>query len=156
MKLLDMLKNKIKYNKKTMIFLLIIVIIGIISGSFFSVILNQNDKQLVIDNIKNYIDNISKINNIEILKNTLIINLLIILFIWILGISVIGLLIVILLIFWKSFTLSFTISSFIITYKRTFISSYIYISSSNNKYINYTICRIICNKIFNSYNKMHF
>ena len=116
MKLLDMLRNKIKYNKKTMIFLLIIVIIGIISGSFFSVILNQNDKKLVIDSITNYIDNISKINNIEILKNTLIINLLIIIFIWILGISVIGLLIVILLIFWKSFTLSFTISSFIITY----------------------------------------
>ena len=116
MKLLDMLRNKIKYNKKTMIFLLIIVIIGIISGSFFSVILNQSDKQLVIDNIKSYIDNVSKINNIEILKNTLIINILIILFIWILGISVIGLLIVILLIFWKSFTLSFTISSFIITY----------------------------------------
>ena len=99
MKILDMLKNKIIYNKKTMLFLVIIVIIGILTGSFFSVILNQNDKQLVIDNITNYIENINKINNLEILKNTLLINILVIFGIWILGISVIGLFIVIIL-FW--------------------------------------------------------
>ncbi len=128
MKILDMLKNKIKYNKKTMLFLVIIVIIGILTGSFFSVILNQNDKQLVIDNITNYIENINKINNLEILKNTFIVNILVIFGIWILGISVIGLFIVIILLFWKSFTLSFTVSSFILTYNlKGLLLSFIYI-----------------------------
>ena len=115
MKLLDMLRNKVKYSKKIMAFLTIIVIFGIISGSFLSVILNSQDKQLVTDNIKNFIESIS-FNNIDILKNTLLVNVLLIVGIWILGISVIGLIIVIVLVFWKSFTLGFTISSFILTY----------------------------------------
>ena len=116
MKYLDKLRNKIKYNKKTMLFLIILVIIGIISGSFLSVILNSNDKQLVQDNIKNFIENIKSFNNINILKNTILINIIMVLGIWILGISVIGLIIVICLVFWKAFTLSFTISGFILTY----------------------------------------
>ena len=116
MKYLDKLRNKIKYNKKTMLFLIILVIIGIISGSFLSVILNSNDKQLVQDNIKNFIENIKSFNNINILKNTILINIIMVLGIWILGISVIGLIIVICLVFWKAFTLSFTISEFILTY----------------------------------------
>ena len=115
MKILDMLRNKVKYSKKIMTFLTIIVIFGIISGSFLSVILNSQDKQLVTDNIKNFIESIS-FNNIDILKNTLLVNILLIVSIWILGISVIGLIIVIILVFWKSFTLGFTISSFILTY----------------------------------------
>lgn len=110
-----MLRNKVKYSKKIMAFLTIIVIFGIISGSFLSVILNSQDKQLVTDNIKNFIESIS-FNNIDILKNTLLVNVLLIVGIWILGISVIGLIIVIVLVFWKSFTLGFTISSFILTY----------------------------------------
>ena len=116
MKILDKLQNKIKYNKKVMLFLSIIVIMGIISGSFLSVILKNNDKQLVINNIKNFVENINNVNNIELLKNSLLINIILILGIWILGISIIGLFIVIVLIFWKSFTLGFTISSFILTY----------------------------------------
>ena len=116
MKILDKLRNKIKYNKKVMLFLTIIVIIGIISGSFLTVILKSDDKQLVINNIQDFINNIKLINNLDVLKNTLIINVLFLLGIWVLGISIIGLFIVIGLIFWKSFTLGFTISSFILTY----------------------------------------
>ena len=116
MKIVDKLRNKIKYNKKTMLFLTIIVIIGIISGSFLSVILNSNDKQLVQDNIKNFIENINSLNYIDVLKNTLLVNVIMVLVIWLLGISVIGLIIVICLVFWKAFTLSFTISAFILTF----------------------------------------
>ena len=116
MKILDMLKNKIKYNKKVMLFLIIIVIIGIISGSFLSVILNTSDKALITDNIKKFIENLNSLNYIDIFKNTIFINIILIIGIWILGISVIGLFIVILLVFWKAFTLSFTISGFILTY----------------------------------------
>ena len=128
MKYLDKLRNKIKYNKKTMLFLIILVIIGIISGSFLSVILNSNDKQLVQDNIKNFIENIKSFNNINILKNTILINIIMVLGIWILGISVIGLIIVICLVFWKAFTLSFTISGFILTYNlKGLLLAFIYI-----------------------------
>lgn len=116
MKYLDKLRNKIKYNKKTMLFLVILVIIGIISGSFLSVVLNSNDKQLVQDNIKSFVENINSINYLDLFKNTILINIIMVLGIWILGISVIGLIIVICLVFWKSFTLSFTISGFILTY----------------------------------------
>lgn len=116
MKLLDKLRNKIKYNKKVMLFLTIIVIIGIISGSFLTVILKSDDKQLIVNNIQDFMNNIKNINNIDILKNTLIINILFLVGIWILGISIIGLFVVVGLVFWKSFTLGFTISSFILTY----------------------------------------
>lgn len=118
MKILDKLKNKVKYNKKIMLFLTITVIIGIIAGSFLSVILNSSDKTLVQEHIKTFIDNIngSKFNYIDTLKNASLINLIITTCIWILGISVIGLLVVIGLVFWKAFTLGFTISGFILTY----------------------------------------
>lgn len=114
MKIMDKLYHKLKYNKKLMLFLSVIVIAGIISGAFLIVILKSNDKQLVIDSIKQFMQNTN--NNISLLKNSLIINLLIIIGIWLLGISVIGSFITIALIFWKSFTLGFTISGFILTY----------------------------------------
>ena len=128
MKYLDKLRNKIKYNKRTMLFLTILVIIGIISGAFLSVVLNSNDKQLVSDNIKSFIENINSYNNINIFKNTILINILMVLGIWLLGISVIGLIIVIFFVFWKAFTLSFTISSFILTFNiKGIILAFIYI-----------------------------
>lgn len=116
--LLDKLRNKITYNKKIMLFLTITVIIGIMAGSFLVVILNNNDKVLVKEYIENFINNVNgfSFNYVDTLKNALLLNLIIIISIWILGISVIGLLIVICLVFWKAFTLGFTISGFIITF----------------------------------------
>ena len=126
--LLDKLRNKIKYNKRVMLFLSIIVIIGITTGSFLSVILNSNDKLLISSNIKDFIDNITNLNYFDIFKNTIIINIILILGIWLLGISVIGLIIVILLVFWKAFTLGFTISGFILTYNlKGLLLAFIYI-----------------------------
>ncbi len=128
MKLLDKLQNKIRFNKKMMIFLFIIIIIGIITGSFLSVVLNSSDKILVIDNIKSFVESINSFNNIDLLKNSLIINIILICSIWILGISVIGLIIVICIVFWKSFTLGFTISGFILTYNiKGLLLAFIYV-----------------------------
>ena len=126
--LLDMLKRKMKYNKKVMLFLIVIVIFGIVTGSFLSVVLNSNDKILIIDNIKSFIDNLDNINSFDILKNSVLINTIIILGIWILGISVIGILAVICLIFWYAFTLGFTVSSFILTYNiKGLLLAFVYI-----------------------------
>lgn len=117
-KILDKLKSKISYNKRVMLFLTITVLIGIMAGSFLVVILNNSDKILVKEYIENFINNVNgeSFNYVDTLKNALLINLIIIISIWILGISVIGLLIVICLVFWKAFTLGFTVSGFIITF----------------------------------------
>lgn len=115
---MDKLKKIIKYDKKIMTLLNIIAIIGIITGSIFMVIINKDDKQLVLNSIKDFFDNLinNKFDYISTLKNTMISNFLFSFIIWIIGISVIGVVIVIFIIFYKCFTLGFTIASIIYTY----------------------------------------
>lgn len=127
---MNKIKKILKYDKKIMIFLNLIAIAGIISGSIFVIIIDKNDKKSVIDAVNNLFNNI-KNNNFDyllMLKNTLINNILLIFLLWIVGISVIGVIIVILSIFFKCFILSFTISSILYVYKiKGFILALIYI-----------------------------
>lgn len=118
-KVLDKLLDNIKFDKKYVFFAIIIILIGIITGSLFIVLLNNSDKSLVIEYIESFINNnkISNINYLEILKNTLIINYGIILVMIILGFSCIFSPINILILFYKAFVIGFSISSFILTYK---------------------------------------
>ena len=115
---MDKLKKIIKYDKKIMTFLNVIAIVGIIAGSIFMIILSKNDKETVLNSIKDFFDKLinNKFNFIGTLKNTVISNFLFSFIIWVIGISVVGVLIVIFIIFYKSFTLGFTISSIIYTY----------------------------------------
>ena len=115
---MDKLKKIIKYDKKIMTFLNVIAILGIIAGSIFVIVLSKNDKDVVLNSIKDFFDKLinNKFNFIGTLKNTLISNLLFSFIIWVIGISVVGVLIVIFIIFYKSFALGFTISSIIYTY----------------------------------------
>lgn len=115
---MDKLKKIIKYDKKIMTFLNVIAIIGIIAGSIFMIVLSKNDKDVVLNSIKDFFDKLinNKFNFIGTLKNTLISNLLFSFIIWVIGISVVGVLIVIFIIFYKSFALGFTISSIIYAY----------------------------------------
>lgn len=115
---MNKLKKIIKYDKKIMMLLNIIALTGIIAGSVFVVILNKNDKSLVVNSIKDFFNNLlnSKFDYIATLKNTLFVNLIFSGLIWIIGISVIGVMITILIIFYKSFTLGFTVASIIYTY----------------------------------------
>ena len=115
---MDKLKKIIKYDKKIMTFLNVIAIVGIIAGSIFMIVLSKNDKETVLNSIKDFFDKLinNKFNFAGTLKNTLISNLLFSFIIWVIGISVVGVLIVIFIIFYKSFTLGFTISSIIYTY----------------------------------------
>ena len=115
---MDKLKKIIKYDKKIMTFLNVIAIVGIIAGSIFMIVLSKNDKETVLNSIKDFFDKLinNKFNFVGTLKNTLISNFLFSFIIWVIGISVVGLLIVIFIIFYKSFTLGFTISSIIYTY----------------------------------------
>ncbi len=124
------LKNILKYDKRIMLFLNIIAVIGIISGSIFVIIINKNDKKMMIDSINNLFNKIKE-NNFDFLsifKNTIFNNFIISFIIWIIGISVIGIVITILLVFYKCFILSFTISSIIYVYSfKGIILSIIYI-----------------------------
>jgi stage II sporulation protein M len=115
----DKHKKTIKYDKKTIKFLIIISLIGIITGSLLITVLNKADKELVTDYISHFVEDIhnNTFNYYDSLKNSLIINTVIIISIWLLGISIIGIPLIILLIFLKSMTLGFTIASFIFVYK---------------------------------------
>lgn len=118
MKLLDKLLNNIRFEKKYVLFSMIIVILGIITGAFFIVILNTSDKNIVIEYISNFIDSIKNNNlvNINIFKNTVLTNYITVLLIAIVGFTFFFFFINILILFYKSFVLGFTISSFILTY----------------------------------------
>ena len=124
------LKNILKYDKKIMLFLNVIAVIGIISGSIFVIIINKNDKKTMIESITNLFNKIKNDNFefVSIFKNTFLNNFITAFIIWIIGISVIGIVITILLVFYKCFILSFTISSIIYTYSfKGIILSIIYI-----------------------------
>lgn len=120
-------------NKKLNLFVIFIVILGIISGSLFLMVLNENDKSEVINEISTFMANINtnNINNLNSFKNSLIEGMILIILSWILGMSIIGVIFNIFFIYMKSFTIGFSISSFILVYKyKGILSSLIYVIPS--------------------------
>lgn len=120
-------------NKKVNLFVIFIVILGIISGSLFLMVLNDNDKSEVINEISNFMTNINtnNINNLNSFKNSLIEGMILIILSWILGMSIIGVIFNIFFIYMKSFIIGFSISSFILVYKyKGILSSLIYVIPS--------------------------
>ena len=118
-KIMDKLFNTIKFDKRYVFFCLVIVLLGILTGSFFIIVLNNSDKSLVIEYIESFIGSIknNNFNYIDTFKNTLIINYLFIFLISIIGITQFLCPLNILLLFYKSFIVGFSLSSFILTYK---------------------------------------
>ena len=124
------LLKKIKYDKKIMTILNVIIIIGIITGSIFITILSKNDKLAITNSINNYFNNTinSKISVIKEFENIFITNLIVILAIWIIGISVIGVPLIIIYMFYKAFIMGFTVSSLIYVYSyKGLLLSFVYI-----------------------------
>ena len=120
-------------NKKVNLFVIFIVVLGIISGSLFLMVLNDNDKSEVINEISNFMNNINNnnINNLNSFKNSLIEGMILIILSWILGMSIIGVIFNIFFIYMKSFIIGFSISSFILVYKyKGILSSLIYVIPS--------------------------
>lgn len=118
-KKMDKLKELFIVNKKSIIFMLVIFIIAITSGSIFSIILSQNDKIYVNNYLKGFLENTvnNKINITQIFNNLVLSNILYLIIMWIIGISIIGFPIVIILFFLKSFAVGFTIGSILSCYK---------------------------------------
>ena len=71
--------------------------------------------------------NTNNINNLNSFKNSLIEGMILIILSWILGMSIIGVIFNIFFIYMKSFTIGFSISSFILVYKyKGILSSLVY------------------------------
>lgn len=116
-KVIDIIFRDIKKDKSIYISLIIVLILSLIFGIFFIKILENNDKNLVMTHINTYFDNIKSNNYKFNLLNNIITNNIILFIIWILGFSVIGLPLIISILFYKGFTLSFTVTSLIYNFK---------------------------------------
>lgn len=112
------IKSIIVPSKKINFFVISIIILGVTFGAVFTNIIGFNDKTLVIDKIKIFIDNINSgaIDSLLAFKNGISINLIYVILIWILGMTCIGVLFNIFLLFTKSFIFGFSVASFILTY----------------------------------------
>lgn len=117
--IMDKLKQVASKHKKVILFLLGIAFIGFITGTIFTTILSETDKNLVKGYIQEFISKIEnhKLNYTNSFKNAFISNTGFILIIWILGMSVLGIPINLFIYFAKSFIIGFSISSFILQYK---------------------------------------
>lgn len=112
------IKSIIFPNKKINYSMLIILFLGLTAGALYSIVINENDKQLVIDKIQLFISNISNqnINTFNSLKNSISTNLTYSTIMYLLGMTVIGTLINIFILFIKGFIFGFSLASFVITY----------------------------------------
>ena len=151
------IKSIILPNKKINIFIICVLFLGLIAGSVFAEIINYNDKTLVVNKIKLFIDNINtnSINSIQALRNSISINLIYIVIIWLLGMALIGILFNIFILFIKSFIFGFTIASFILTYSyKGIILSFLYLIFGQFLNIIVLIILTIYSVMF-SYNLIH-
>jgi len=130
-------------KNKTFLFLTITSIIVFVFGITFITILNSSDKELVKEYITVFLTDIyeNKIDYIEVLKSTITSNIFLIILIWLLGISVIGIPIILFLYFFNTFTLGFTISSFVLTHNlKGIVFSILYIFPNEIiKFLCYTL-----------------
>lgn len=128
-KLFKIILKDLKHNKSVYISLIAVVIIGLVFGSLFITILSHDDKTLLTSEISTYFNMIkdNKYNmNAYLFSNFN--NILYAFILWILGISVIGLPIIICMLFYKTFTLAFTVTSLIYHFKiEGMLISFIYI-----------------------------
>ena len=120
-------------NKRINLFVLFVIVLGIISGTIFLLALNETDKELVVNQITNFMVNVNdnNINNFNAFKNTLIENFIFVILIWILGMSIVGVIFNVFLIYLKGFIFGFTISSFFMIYGyKGFLTGVIYLVPS--------------------------
>lgn len=105
-------------NTRTNIIAFSVFIIGITTGSIFIMLINTNDKSLIVEHITKFFENVNSSNYsyLDSLKNILSLNYFYVIVIWILGLSILGILVNMFLTYLKGFIIGFTTSSLIITY----------------------------------------
>lgn len=112
-------RKEISKKNNFLVLILGIFILGLIFGSIYITILGKSEKALIINSVGNYFNEIKGVSfdsSINVFKNSLISNLLYNISMWLLGLSAIGLPVIIIMVFFKSFVLSFSVSSIIAKY----------------------------------------
>lgn len=117
-KAINQAKNSIVNQKKRYVLLIVLTIIGIITGIIFTTILSKIDQNLVNNQLTNFFEQMKsgKINYTNGIINSITSNLLYCFGVWLLGISIIGLPVIIFLLFMKGFITGFSIGSIISLY----------------------------------------
>lgn len=116
-KIIDIIFYDIKKDKNIYFSLLIVLLLSLIFGLFFITILTSDDKTLLTTHINTYFDSIKAKEITFSLKNNLTNNYIGIIILWILGFSIIGLPLIITILFYKGFSLTFTITSLIYNFR---------------------------------------
>ena len=113
---LDTIKEHILNNKKEYIIVSLIFVIGI----FLGVMLINNTKDAEYDSLKNYIvdfmnkfKDMQELDNLSLLKKSILNNVILAVLVWFFGTTVIGIPIVFGIVLYRGFCLGYTISSFI-------------------------------------------
>lgn len=127
-KLINIIFKDIKRDKSIYFSLILVLVISLIFGIFFITILEQEHKLLVTDHINTYFESIKNGEFKYNLLNNIANNNITLFILWILGFSIIGLPLIIGILFYKGFSLSFTITSLIYNFRLDgILLSFIYI-----------------------------
>ena len=126
-KLFNIIFKDLKKDRSIYYSLIIVCIISIVFGILFITILKDTDKVLLSNQINSFFESI-KSNTYNRNLSLLLSNDILLVIIFILGFSIIGIPILIIILFYKGFTLSFTITSLIYNFKSDGIFfSFIYV-----------------------------
>ena len=120
-------------NKKVLIFVFGLMVLGVISGSILPIFMSASDKKMVSEYLSNFILEVKgDIDSLFLLKNGFLCDGVSSFLIWIFGISVIGIPIVLFIFFSKCFIFGFSISSIIINYGfKGIFFSFVYVFPHN-------------------------
>ena len=113
LRLLKIIKEHVINNKKEYVIIFLIFVIGIFSGVFFINHLQETPKTEITNYLNQFIEKfkgLESINNIELLKNSIMQNIGLAIVIWFFGTTVIGIPIVFAIILYRGFCLGYTIS----------------------------------------------
>ena len=127
-----------KTNKKIKYCMIIITMIGILTGSLFITILKETDKESIINSLNIFFDNIvnNNLNYSLSFRSGLITNIIFVLSIWIFSVSIIGIPVILFMYFIKVFSIGLTISTIMSSYKiKGIIYALIYIFPHNILFI---------------------
>ena len=113
LRILKIIKEHMINNKKEYVIIFLIFVIGIFSGVFFINHLQETPKTEITNYLNQFIEKfkgLESINNIELLKNSIMQNIGLAIVIWFFGTTVIGIPIVFAIILYRGFCLGYTIS----------------------------------------------
>ncbi len=117
-KIKDFIFSHIKNNRREYIIISILFCIGFILGILFINNINNTQKEQISQYINNFVENIKNnytVDQVELLKQSIIDNIIIALILWFAGMSVIGMPIVYGMIILRGFCFSYTICAIIAT-----------------------------------------